>query len=309
MLEAPPEHAFSISVPVGGYVKTTSLIPGAHVHKGEVLLTLEGPQYIDLQQQYLTAKARLQMLNAEYDRQAKLNATKAVSDKDFQQALANLESQRVATKALAEQLRLISIDPDKLTENNMSRTITLRSPANAYVVKVNINTGKYVSSSDVLLELVDPSELHLTLNIFEDDAPRIKPDQRITCYTNSDPGKIYTATVHFLTPSILQERYTEVHCHLETPYKDLMPGMYMNAIVELDSVHAQCLPEESIVKWNNSNYIFVNTGANKYKMVPVHTGTTTEGYTAITDKLPQEGIVIKNAYTLLMKLKNSGEEE
>lgn len=307
-IDVVPENVVSISIPLGGYVRRTTLMPGERVAKGAVLATIEDQQYIQLQQDYLTAQSRLTYLEAEYKRQQQLNSTRATSDKVYQQALADYEAQRILLAALAEKLRLIGIDPSRLTEKSLTRTINLYAPISGYITKVNVNPGKYASPTDVLFELVNTSTLHLSLTVFENNAGSIKEGQIVTCYSNINPAKKYKAKVHLITPSIDKDRATGVHCDFIDADKDLIPGLYMNAEIEMENAERDCLPEGAVVTWENENYIFVETGKDSYKMTRVQIGTPDEGYVPVISALPAGQIVTTNAYALLSKLKNSTEE-
>jgi cobalt-zinc-cadmium efflux system membrane fusion protein len=137
----------SISVPLGGYLKSTKLLPGMKVKKGEVIANIEDQQYIQLQQDYLTAKSKLSYIEKEYQRQKELNQSKASSDKVFQETETTYQGQKILVKSLSEKLRLISINPDKLDENNLSRSINLYAPIDGFVSTVNVNIGKYVTQA------------------------------------------------------------------------------------------------------------------------------------------------------------------
>jgi membrane fusion protein, heavy metal efflux system len=308
VIDVPPQNVISVSAPLGGYIRKMNLIPGQQVRKGEALATIEDLQYIQLQQDYLTTKSKLEYCEAEYVRQQRLNETKAASDKTFQQAKSEFEREKVLLKSLGEKLQLIGINPTSLVDNRISRSVELVAPISGYVTKVNVNSGKYVSPTDVLFELVDPSDLHLTLIVFENDAAALAPGQKLMCYSNAHPDRRYDATIHFMTPNIGKDRATEVHCHIENYGKELIPGMYMNAEIALKSITANTLPEDAIVKWNNGNYLFIEIAINKYKMLPVVLGVSSDGNVEIKSGLHGEKIVTKNAYSLLGKMKNSGEE-
>ncbi|PUZ30197.1 membrane fusion protein, cobalt-zinc-cadmium efflux system [Chitinophaga costaii] len=308
VLDVPPQNVVSISIPLGGYLRKMELIPGQRVNKGTVLATLEDQQYIQLQQDYLTAKNRLQFLEADYNRQKGLNETKATSDKVFQQVQSEYNNQKVLIRALAEKLRLIGISPDGLTDSNISRSINLYAPISGFVTKVNVNAGKYASPTDVLFELVNPDKLHLTLTVFENDASRLAVGQKIECFSNSHPDKKYAATIHLITPNIGNDRTTEVHCHLASYGNELLPGSYMNATIEQNNAKVTAVPEDAVVKWENKFYVFQQDGAGTFQLLPVETGTNNSGYVEIKSALPAGKIVIKNAYTILMKMKNGGEE-
>src|SRR5437773_7216430 len=97
----------TISVPMGGYLQNTRLLPGMYVRKGQPLAVIQDQQYIQMQQDYLTAKARLGYLENEYQRQRELNQSKATSDKQFQQTESEFRTQQVLAKSLSEKLQLI----------------------------------------------------------------------------------------------------------------------------------------------------------------------------------------------------------
>ncbi|NLU95712.1 efflux RND transporter periplasmic adaptor subunit [Chitinophaga sp. Ak27] len=307
VIDVPPQNIVSVSMPMGGYLKSMQLLPGMQVSKGQVMAVLEDPQYIQLQQDYLVAKSKLRYLEADFFRQKELNESKANSDKVFQQVKSEYEAQKVLLSALREKLQLINIHPDKLTDGNITRSVSLYAPISGYVSKVNANPGKYVSPTDVLFELINPADLHLNLTVFEKDLVNLAPGQKVVCYTN-DNGERYAATIHLITRNIDENRAGEVHCHFEKYDKRLLPGMFMNAEIALNNAAVSALPTDAVVKWRNKTYVFVATGANRFTMTPVETGASNDGYTEIKTAMADKKIVTRNAYTLLMKMKNNEEE-
>lgn len=308
MLDVHPQNMISVSIPMGGYLKHTDMLPGTPVKKGTVLAILEGPEYVQLQQDYLTARSRLRYAEEDFQRQKELNATKAASDKIFQQARTEMETQRILTKSLGERLRLIGLSPEQLTESNISRSVRLLSPINGYVTRVNVNTGKYINPSDVVMELINPNDIHVSLTVFENDASHLRKGQKVSWHTNDNPGEKRTATIELITPAIGEDRATEVHCHPDGNTSGLLPGTFVAAEIEMEASQGISIPDDAIVKWENKSYVFAETEKDSYKMVPVETGASTNGYTRIRSQLPGGRIVTRNAYTLLMKLKNSGDE-
>ena len=305
LIDVPPSNIVSISIPMGGYLKKTSLIPGMLVKKGNLLAVMEDPIYIELQQDYLTSKSKLTYLEADYIRQRDLNATKAVSDKIFQLAKSDFESQKYLVKSLSEKLKLLGIDPLLLNENNISRAINFNSPINGYITKVNVNIGKYVNPTDVLFEIIDPSDLHLRLIVFENDATNLKVGNKVSFYINNNINQKYLATVAVITPNINEERTTDVHCHLVNENVHLYPGTFANAEIELNNAKVNALPEESVVKWQNKPFVFVKIDGSNFKMVPVEIGVSNDGFVEIKTDLGKQEVVLTNAYTLLMQLKNN----
>ncbi len=309
-IDVPPQNMVSVSVPLGGYLKSTKLLPGMHVNKGEVIAVMEDQQYIQIQQDYLMAKAKLVYSTSEYNRQKELNLSKASSDKVFQQTEAEFSTQKIMVKALSEKLKLIGINPEKINENTISKSINVYSPINGFVTLVNVNIGKYTQPSEVLFELVNPTDIHLALTIFEKDLGQIAIGQKLLAYTNNKPNVKHPCEIILVGQTISSDRITEVHCHFLDYDKTLLPGMYMNAEIELKKNDAFVLPEDAIVRFENIQYVFVEKDKNNFEMVPVTTGSVEKGFIEILDaeKLVAKNIVTKGAYSILMKTKNKSEE-
>ena len=309
-IDVPPQNMISVSVPMGGYLKYTKLLPGMRISRGEVIAVMEDQQYIQLQQDYLMAKSRLVFSGKEFERQKELNQSKASSDKVFQQAEADFTSAKINVKALSERLKLIGIDPDKLDETNISRSINIYSPIDGYVSEVLMNIGKYTQPSDVLFELINPTDIHLNLTIFEKDLDKILIGQKVFAYTNNQPNKKHECEIILIGKNLSADRSTEVHSHFEKYDKSLVPGMYMNAEIELNKLKVYALPEEAIVRFENKQYVFIQEKENDFTMTEVKTGNSENNFTEILSggNLSDKIIVLKGAFTLLMKMKNTEEE-
>ncbi len=309
-IDVPPQNMVSISVPLGGYLKSTKLLAGMHVTKGEALAVMEDQQYIQLQQDYLTAKAQFAFNESEFNRQKELNQSKATSDKVFEQTKAAYQVQNVLIKSLEEKLKLIGLHPAALTASTITRSINIYSPINGFVSGVNVNIGKYVNPSDVLFELVNPTDIHLALTVFEKDLDKLFIDQKLIAYNNSQPDKKYPCTIILISKNLGAERSAEVHCHFEQYDKSLIPGMFMNADIEVKSSRVNALPNDAIVRFENKQYAFIEKRKNQFEMVEIKTGNSENGFTeiAIDEKIAKDTFVVKGAYSLLMKLKNTAEE-
>lgn len=312
VIEVPPQNMVSISVPLGGYLKSTKLLEGMHVNKGEIIAIMEDQLYIQLQQDYLTAKAHFTSIEKEYLRQKDLNQSKASSDKVFETAQAEYIAQKVLINSLSEKLKLININPDNLNENTISRSINIPSPIDGFVTHVNMNIGKYVAPTDVLFELVNPDDIHLALTVFEKDFDKLFIGQKIITYNNNQPDKKYECEIILIGKDLSHERAVTVHCHFEKYDKLLIPGMYMNAEVDVASHNAFVIPDEGLVRFEGKQYVFIQTENKKYLMQEVTTQNSEHGFTQISfpdsSEMSDKIFVTKGAYTLLMKMKNMGEE-
>lgn len=306
-IDVPPQNMISVSMPLGGYLKTTKLLPGMHISRGEVIATMEDPQYIQLQQDYLAAKAKLEFSEAEFKRQKELNLDKASSDKVYQQSKMEYTTQKIELSALAEKLKLINVNPQNLTEDNLSKSVNMLSPINGFVSKVNVNIGKYVNPADILFELVNPTDIHLNLTVFEKDIALLSIGQKLLAYTNHEPNKKHICEIILISKDLSPDRTTEVHCHFKNYDKNLLPGMYMNADIEVKSNNVYAVSEDAVVNFEGKTFVFAVAGKNQFAMTEVQTGIKENGFVEIknSNALLGKQIVTKNAYTLLMASKNN----
>lgn len=309
-VEAPPQNVVSVSFPMSGYIGSIKLVPGMKVSRGQALATLQDQELIQLQQDYLIARSRVNFLQKEYDRQKTLNATKTTSDKVYEQTKSEYESQRIMMNSLNEKLRMIGINAQALNEDNIRRAVSVAAPISGYVSAVHVNSGKYISPQDVLFELVNPTDLHLQLKVFEKDLPLLQSGQKVLVTLTSQPGKTYEAKISLISKNLDNDRSASVHCSFIGAADNLFPGTFASAVIETASHDAITVPEEAVVRWQNGQYIFIQKDKGRFEMLPVTVGETDEGRTAIqtgqADFL-NEMVVIKNAYTLLMKKQNKEE--
>jgi cobalt-zinc-cadmium efflux system membrane fusion protein len=177
------------------------------------------------------------------------------------------------------------------------------------VSKVNANPGKYVAPTDILFELIDLSKLHIELTVFEKDAAGLRKGQQISFSGTQNNGAKGTATVELISPSFNENRAVEVHCEINSPAPKLLPGTFVTAEIRMEDHQGLTVPDDAIVTWQNRQYLFVEEGPRKFRMVPVSTAASTNGLTIVQTDLPADRkIVTANAYTLLTMLKNTAEE-
>ncbi len=118
-----PQNLASVCMPMGGFVKSTNLLPGNTVTKGQILAVLESQDFIDIQQSYLDAKFKLEFAEAEYKRHTELYKDDVYSEQNIQSVTADYKSLKAQVRALEQKLSLIGIDPANLNEDNISRSV------------------------------------------------------------------------------------------------------------------------------------------------------------------------------------------
>jgi membrane fusion protein, heavy metal efflux system len=312
MVDAPPQNLVSVSVPVGGIVKSTEMLQGMRIRKGDVLAVLEHPDYIKLQQSYLEDFAALTLAESEYKRQQELSSGNINARRDMEKAEAAMLTAKARSSAGAAQLQLLGLSPESIRTNGIAKSIRLTAPISGYVTKVNINVGKFAAPNDVLFELVDTEHLHVELTVYETDLPYIKEGQAVRVIIQRQDDSVRTATVFLIGREIHTDRTVRIHGHLDKEDPHLLPGMFVKAEIETGAHQTTALPNNAVVSYGGKAYVFTTDGGNRFTPVEITTGTTANGLTEV--RLP-EGVsrdakfVTSGAYALLGVMFNAEEEE
>jgi len=319
VLDVPPQQLVSISVPLGGFVKNTSLLQGSRVKKGQIIATIENLDFIQIQQDYLEAKGQLELTEADYKRQQELAKENVNSQKTLQQSRTNFSTWQAKYNALREKLKVINVDIKSLEAGKVTSSINLYSPIGGYVTQVNVNIGKFVTPTDVIFEIVDTEHLHAELIVFEKDVLKLKIGQKVR-FTLANETEERMATIYLIGREINKERTVQVHCHIDKEDTELLPGMYLSAHVETGGASVPALPDEAVVDYNGKKYIFIvseekneqdkpQESAQHFKMLEIQTSNRELGFTEVNvpDSLSKAEVVVKGAYSLLSKMKNSEE--
>lgn len=310
-VDVPPTAVASVSIPLGGYIQDINLIPGNFVKKGSTIATIKDPQYIQLQEDYLTAKSKSVYLSQDLDRQKLLLQQDAVSKKAFQLLQSEYNTNAIALKGLAEKLQLINIDPSSLSVDKITSKVNLVAPISGYVSKVNINRGKYVAPTDILLELIDPNDVHAAITIFEKDISLFKEGIKGKVVLANEPNSSYPVSVMVVSKNLDEDKTGLVHCHFLNIPKNVVPGMFLTADFSVNNADAVIVPVIAIQRFQGVDYIFIQKSANEFEAKQVTVGAINKTTAAILNTEATEwlgkNIVIENAYSLLGKLMNKAE--
>ncbi|MCF1420615.1 efflux RND transporter periplasmic adaptor subunit [Mangrovimonas futianensis] len=305
MIDVPPHNKSNITTFMGGYVTKTPLLVGDLVKKGQLLVTLENTEYVEIQQQYLEAAEKLTFLKSEYERQKTLFDENITSQKNYLQAESNYKSNLAHYNGLKKKLEMMNLSPKSVEEGHISRSINLYAPISGSVSKVNISNGNYVSPADIVMEIVDTDHIHLELSVFEKDIMKIKKGQVIQFKIPEASNDIYTAEVHLVGTTIDENtRRVQVHGHLNKEEANFIVGMYVEAYISVSQKTAKGLPNEAIIKTENEAYVLTlaetTETAYYFEKTEVPLGETNEQTTEILnpEKLKGKDILIKGTSLL-----------
>lgn len=325
----PPQNSAEVSTLIGGTVKDIHVLEGTFVNKGKVLATIQNLEVIEMQEDYHSATANVEFLQLEYNRQKTLSEENVNPRKTFQEVKAKLAAERARAQAAKNKLDALHVS----TKGSTS-LVPIISPISGYVGKINIAKGAFAQTGVSLFEVVDNSQMHLDLNVYEKDLGSISIGQVIDFVLTNQSNKSIKGKIFGINKSFSNESKTvAVHAKIDpADAKDLISGMYVSANINITNATVPALPKDAVVRNADKYFVFVQEEAHAeekhdhkpgekeetheeeihFKAIEVIPGTTDLGYTEVkfVDKVaPNAKIVTKGAFYLLSAMKGGGEHE
>ncbi|MEZ7514614.1 efflux RND transporter periplasmic adaptor subunit [Flavobacterium frigidarium] len=286
-IDVPPQNRAQITSFIGGYVKSTTLLVGDKVQKGQALLTLENTEFLDIQKEYLDVAEQINYLKSEYERQKTLFDEKISSQKNYLKAESEYRRAKGMYQSLRAKLVLLNISPANVEKGRLTSVITIYAPISGDIVVMNANVGMHVSPADVILDIIQTSHLHLELNVFEKDILKVKEGQKIKFTVPEASKEVFNAEVHLVGKSIEgTERTINVHGHLdEKMTQKLITGMFVEAEIVVDSKKGLAIPVEALITENNKNFVLLlkddNNNSYAFQKTAVTIGERADKYVEI----------------------------
>ena len=301
VIDVPPQNKSYIAMPFGGYIKKINVLDGMQVQKGQILMVVEHPEVIQLQQEYLEVQGQAEYLAADYERQKELYAKEAGSAKSYQQAKSAYMVNKAKLSGLAMKLEMANVNMNTLRNGQIERTQNIRSPFAGVITKVTANVGAFAEPKDNLLEIIDLKHAHAELTVYEKYLSFLQKEQTVKLQF-VDMHSSATAKIYLIGREISTERTVKVHCHFDKLPADITPGSYLKAEIRAEDQNQFTLPEEAVVQQNGKDVVFIEKEGN-FLTVEIDILMTQDGRVAITSKqlalLKRSSIVVKGAYELL----------
>lgn len=301
-IDVPMSSKAEVSPMVAGFVSSLPYVLGDKVQKGELLLQLQNPEFIIMQQAYLEAKEGLGFLQTEFERQKQLAEENITSQKNFQKAQSDYLLKKAQYNGMKEMMKLLNIDLNKLDQGEFTSNIQIYAPIGGFISSINASIGSYVAPSDVLLSLINTSHKHLEIEVFEKDVLRIEKGQAIRFRVPDAGNDYFDGTVFQVNKAIdMDKRTLMVHGHLKNEENNFLQGMYVEAEILTEKVNGLAVPSRAIVQEEGEYYIlrFKEASADDliFEKVSVELGRITEKYTEVLntklklgDKIMDKGV-------------------
>ncbi len=216
----------------------------------------------------------------------------------------------------------MGISPGSVNNGNMRSGLVITSPISGTVSGITAQIGSYVDISSPVATVTDNGSIHLDLQVFEKDLPKMRVGQIVHFNLTNNPETEYDARIYSIGSSFENESKTiSMHCEVIGNKAGLIDGMNITGIVSLDKTTTPAVPTSAIVEADSKYYVFVQTDkkpeeeheekgkphpkTTNFEKIEVVKGTSDMGYTAITPigEIPADAkIVVKGAFLSMPNL-------
>ncbi len=263
-IDVPPSHRSLAGTYFAGRVVAIHVKTGQLLQKGDALISLENPEFINMQQEYLEARGREVLLRQDFERQQLLANENIASQKELQMVAADYSAAAALVSSLRAKLVLLQLDPENLSPEKMQARIQIHAKVSGLVAGVFVSNGQWLSPETIAVELVNPGDLQLRMQVFEKDLLRLVSGQQVIISLPGDTSSIAQGLISQISPQInMEKRSAEVIAKIQSPLnEELRPGMFVNARVAIANHLVSCLPSTAIAEADDRFYALLKTSAD-----------------------------------------------
>jgi membrane fusion protein, heavy metal efflux system len=280
VVEAVPGLTARIFPPVSGHLLKLSVQLGDRVAKGEVLATINSPDYMSAQSDYSRAKSTLDLTERALKRQNQLLDAKIAAKRDVEQAQNDYDSARSALVAAEGRLRAYGIDPER---DRPEDPLVLRAPVSGRVIDMAAGIGEFRSDTTApLMTIADLSTVWVTANVQEKDIRFVRKGQEVRVALAAYPGQDVTSAVAAVGETLDPDtRATKVRIVLPNPEGQYRPGMYATVTFLGFPEPEITVPTSALVQIGGAAIVFQQLSPGTYRPVEVEPGEQHGGRTQI----------------------------
>jgi cobalt-zinc-cadmium efflux system membrane fusion protein len=260
----PPQNQAQVSVQLPGTIQSIKVIEGQAVKAGQVLATMQSMAFNNLRldreklnQELAASQTNLEYLKLEFARQKELTDENVNAKKVFQKVSSDLQMEEAKIKTLKNQIGILSQNI-QIGGNSSSPTINIIAPISGHITEVHVTIGSAAEVGKPLFSIVDNSKMHVDLLVYEKDLFKVKPGQTVRFILTNQDGSELRGKVFSVGKSFENEtKSVAVHADILNERQLLIPGMYVNALVDVGSSTVDALPVDAVIKAEGREFIFV----------------------------------------------------
>ena len=302
-IQANQDRLARVAPRVPGRIVRVSASLGDHVKTGQPLAVLDSIELGEARSAYLQASSEDAVAQAGFERAQRLQADAIIPEKEFLRARAEHEKARAALRAAADRLRMMGVDPEKLSGS----TFPVVAPFAGTIIEKKAVLGELAPVDQSLFTVADLSVLWIEANLFEKDLAKVRPGAQASVTVAAYPGEGFKGKLTYIS-SVMDKESRTVKARVEVPNPDgrLKPEMFATAAIRTgSSVKALLLPEDAVLLVQGQPTVFVAEKGG-FEPRPVELGERGQGMVVIKSGIAAgETVVVGGAYALKARLLKS----
>ncbi len=287
-IDVPPKNRALVSSFFSGFVSKTNLLVGDVVKKGDLLIQLQNPDFIELQQTYAEKQSTLDYLASEFNRKQNLLSDQVISEKVFQKAKSDFMSMQAQVEGLQKTLKLMNVDTNAVLSGKFTDAIQIYAPISGKIAKINIAQGMYLQPSTPIMEILNTDHVHLELDVFEKDILKVKVGDTLNFKIPEISDQNFKAYVQLIGAEVTDNRSVRIHAHPVEEDHNFAVGMFIEAFFDYQPNTQMALPATAFVEKENKMHVLQlrkkTADAYHFKMLNVNDVKEQNGFKALKTK-------------------------
>ena len=286
---------------------------GDDVKKGQTLFTIDSPDLLTAESTLIAAAGVLEFTTRNLARLKALYATRAVSQKDMEQATSDQQAAEGALRAGRDSVRLFGktdAEIDRIIAERMADpTLVVPSPISGRITARNAAPGLYVQpgNAPAPYSVADISTMWMLANVPETDSPALRVGQEVKVSVSAFADRVFEGKIVTVTSMVdPNTRRVLIRSEIENPQHELRSGMFANFVIRTgDPVRSVAVPLDGVVReGDGTQTAWVTADRRRFTRRSVKIGLPYEGYRQILEGLqPGELVATEGAIFLSNMLK------
>ncbi len=293
-----------IGSPVAGRVTDLEATVGQDVRRGQVLATLNSTELSTAQLGFLKAQSiRLQALRAT-ERAQRLLAADVIGTAEVQRRQSELTQAEAELNAASDQLKVLGMSAAAIGRLAETGTITSRTQIAASVsgtvIERKVTEGQMVQPADSMFVIADLSNVWVVADIPEQGAGLVRVGEPAAAEVAALPGGVLHGRLTFVSPTVNPEtRTVRARMDLSNGERMFKPAMLANVLIDGRPQKRLVVPSAAIVREDNRDFVFAQTGKDAYRLRAVSLGLEFEGRRVVLEGVAEgDTIVVEGAFHL-----------
>jgi len=297
-VEANPDRYARVCPPMAGRIVQLTVRLGDAVHKGQLLATLNSPDYLAAQSDFTKAKSAFHLAKRNFDRQKDLLEHKIAAQREVEQAQKDLEAAHCDLETITDRLRILGLNPET---DKLGQSLEIHSPISGQVVEISATAGEFRNDNNApIMSIADLSTVWLTANVQEKDIRHLAKGQQVNAVFAAYPGEVLGGKVLFIGDLLDPDtRSTKVRVAVANPMGRFKPGMFAKVTFSCQAHKAAVIPATALIQRGFNTCVFVEKSPWQFEPRVCKTGAQMGDKVEVVSGLKAgERIVVKEGVLL-----------